>query len=76
MIILIQISHRFLPFFSGFTKIMEKYNMVILGLRGVITDGKIVKPDIVNTLINFKKQNIRWMNNQRKTAAFICSSLL
>ena len=40
------------------SKIMEKYNMVILGLRGVITDGKIVKPDIVNTLINFKKQNI------------------
>ena len=40
------------------SKIMDKYNTVILGLRGVITDGKIIKPDIVNTLISMKKQNI------------------
>ncbi|MBQ8464948.1 MAG: TIGR01459 family HAD-type hydrolase [Alphaproteobacteria bacterium] len=40
------------------SKIMDKYNTVILGLRGVITDGNGIKQDVVNTLINFKKQNI------------------
>lgn len=40
------------------SKIMDKYNTVILGLRGIVTDGKIIKPDIINTLINLKKQNV------------------
>ena len=40
------------------SKIIDKYSIVILGLRGVITDGKIINPDVVTTLINFKKQNI------------------
>ena len=40
------------------SKIIDKYNTIFLGLRGVITDGKMIKPDIINTLINFKKQNI------------------
>lgn len=40
------------------SKIIDPYSVVILGLHGVITDGKIIMPDIVNTLINFKKQNI------------------
>ena len=40
------------------SKIMDKYNTVILGLRGVITDGKMIKPDIVNTRIHFKQQDI------------------
>lgn len=40
------------------SKIMDKYNTVILGWRGVITDGKLIKPDVINTLINFKKQGI------------------
>lgn len=41
------------------SKIIDKYNTVILGFRGVITDGKIIKPDVINALINMKKQNIR-----------------
>ncbi len=40
------------------SKIIDKYNTVILGLRGVITDGKIIKPDVINALINMKKQNM------------------
>ena len=39
-------------------KIIDKYSTVILGLRGVITDGKEIYPDIANTLINLKKQSI------------------
>ena len=40
-------------------KVMDKYNTVILGLRGVITDGKIIKPDVVDALKNMKKQGVR-----------------
>lgn len=40
------------------SKIIEKYDTVILGLRGVITDGKIIKPDVINALINIKKRNM------------------
>lgn len=41
------------------SKVMDKYSTVILGLRGVITDGLLIKPDIINTLIQLKKQNIQ-----------------
>lgn len=41
------------------SKIIDKYDTVILGLRGVITDGKEIKPDVANTLINFQKSGIR-----------------
>lgn len=41
------------------SKIIDKYNTVILGLRGVITDGKsIVSQDAINALLNFRKQGI------------------
>lgn len=41
------------------SKIIDKYDTVILGYRGVVTDGKIIKPDVVNALINLKRQGKR-----------------
>lgn len=40
------------------SKIIDKYNTVILGLRGIVTNGSAINPDIINTLINFKKNDI------------------
>lgn len=41
------------------SKIADKYNTVIFGLRGVISDGKNIKPDVTNALINMKRQGMR-----------------
>ena len=40
------------------SKIIDKYNAIILGLRGVITDDKNVNQDVINALVNLKKQGI------------------
>lgn len=41
------------------SKIADKYNTVILGLRGVISDGNAIKPDVTNALINMKRQGMQ-----------------
>lgn len=43
----------------NFSKIADKYNTLIIGLRGVLTDGLEIKSDAVNALINMKKRNMR-----------------
>ncbi|MBR1604691.1 MAG: TIGR01459 family HAD-type hydrolase [Alphaproteobacteria bacterium] len=42
----------------NFSKIADKYNTVILGLRGVLTDGQSIKKEAVEALINMKKRNM------------------
>ena len=41
------------------SKIADKYNTVIIGLRGVLTDGQEIKSEAVDALINMKKRNMR-----------------
>lgn len=37
------------------SKVMENYDVIIVGLSGVITDGAKVKPDALNALISLRK---------------------
>ena len=50
------------------SKIMEKYSTVILGLRGVITDGNNIDADVINALISMKRQgmNVVVLSNTTK----------
>lgn len=50
------------------SKIMEKYNTVVLGLRGVITDGNDVDADVINALVSMKRQgmNVVVLSNTTK----------
>lgn len=56
------------------SKVIDKYNTIILGFRGVITDGQIIKPDIVDTLIHFKQQDIHTVilsNTMQRTETLV-----
>jgi len=50
------------------SKIMEKYNTVVLGLRGVITDGNDIDADVINALVSMKRQgmNVVVLSNTTK----------
>ena len=50
------------------SKIIDAYDTVILGFRGVVADGKAIKPDVINTLVNMKKKgmNIVLLSNTAK----------